>query len=608
MKKENPLLVGILFCLLLSSNHAYCQDVVMVKEGQEDVVVNQHVYVFSDKETSIHEIDRVVAAPRSAFIKNNHYQEVNYGFNHPSGWCKFAIRNTSDHTNWVLKVHQSRVDTVQLYVQRHDGELVKYPLTGHFQKLNERAFHSMSFAHPIYIAKNETVVCYLFTMRKFARHAAVLSLQKENYHKSYDTQLVILISALMGICILASLIGIVMFVVLYERVYISYSIYCFNFLWLIAIDTGFIYAFLSTPKHQTLINNLSIVFYYLVAGWHLLFTIELLKIDRHRHRWVYWFGIGTGFLLCAASLILLLPIPDVVRKHISIWSYYILFFLDGYILYIMIIQLIRKEVIVYFYAAGFVLTLVTASIAMLADLQLIEGVNHRTDMLFIAPVAEIICMVIGLGINSNKYVKDRLKAQRQIITVQEDERKRISQDLHDDVGNSLAAVKNMLIQRNDSGLIEKEIDAIIQDIRNISHDLMPVDFKEHALPDIIRHTVNKFKDHPRIHFDYQKTGSVLKLHPVVELVVYRVINELITNSIKHSQATNVMIQLLYQNKTLVVMVEDNGIGMKNDPVISEKGIGLKNIRHRTTYIGATLTIESDHKGTLFIIEIPYEKK
>lgn len=609
MKKGDRFIAGLLLCLLISSCNAYGQEAVLVKQGDEDIVVNPYVSVFKDKTAGIHEIDKIVAAPDSAFIKNTYYQEVHYGFDRPSGWCRFTIRNMSDHTDWVLKVHQSRVDTVQLYVQRQSGELVKYPLTGHFQKLSERAFHSMNFAHPVSIGKNETVVCYLFTQRKFARHAAVLSLLMEEHYRNYDTLFVILISALVGICILAALIGIVLFIFLREKVYIYYSIYCISFLLLISTGTGFLYAFVSHPVHQKLINNLSMVFYYWIVGWHLLFTIELLKLRKHRPGWVYWLGIGSGLLFCSAALVLLLlPLPDSLRTYISRWSYYIVFFLDAYVLYAMIIQLVKKEVVVYFYMAGFLFTVLAASVLTLADLQLIEGVNQNTDLFYIAPVVEIVCMVIGLGINSSNYVKDRLRAQRQIITVQEDERKRIAQDLHDDVGNSLAAVKNMLVQHKDPALIEKEIDDIIHNIRNISHDLMPVDFKEYALPDIIRQTINKFKGHPQIQFDYDQTGSVVRLHPVVELVVYRIINELITNSIKHSGATNVMTQLIYQRGSLVAMVEDNGTGMKKDPAVPEKGIGLKNIRHRASYIGATVTIESDHKGTLAIVEIPYEKE
>jgi signal transduction histidine kinase len=613
--RKQKLLWGLVLMALVQFHFTYSQPIILATDEADDIVINPHAYLFREKTAGINEIDKVRTAPDSAFFRNTRFQEINYGFSQPSGWCKFTIKNTTDHNSWILKVHQSRVDTVQLYVQRKNGELIRYPLTGHFQSIKERAFYSLHFAHPISIAKNETIVCYLFTQRKFARHAAILSLQKENYYRNYDTRFIIFISALVGVSVLAILIGMVLFFFLYEKVYIYYSIYCFSFLLLVSADTGFLYAFFNDIAEQKLVNNLSMVFYYWIVGWHILFTMELLEIKKHPQRWMYWVGLISGSLCCMVSLILLMPIPDLLRSEISQWSYYIVFFLDAYILYTMISQLAKREVVVYFYMAGFLFTLIAASILMLADLNLIEGINQKTDIFFIAPVIEILCMVIGLGINSSRHVKEKLKAQiqlnetqNQIITVQEDERRRIAQDLHDDVGNSLAAVKNMLVQHKEPVLIEREIDNIIQDIRNISHDLMPVDFEAYALTDIIRQTVNKFKGHPDIQFEYDQTGSAVKLKPVTELVVYRILNELITNSIKHSRATEVMIQLIYQKESLVVMVEDNGIGLNHNNGDPEKGIGLKNIRHRIAYIKATLTLESDHKGTLAIIEIPYEER
>lgn len=593
---------GVLFCLLILPALTYSQDVVQIRNGEEDIVVNPHVYVYKDKTADIHSIDKVVAAPDSAFVKNTTFQEINYGFSRPSAWCKVTIANSTDHKDWVFKIHQTRVDIIQLYMQRQSGELIKYPLTGHFQTLQERSFHSIHFGHPVSIAKNEKVVFYLFTERKFARHAAILSLQSSDYFRNYDTNYIVFISAIAGICLLATLIGVILYIFLYEKVYLLYSIYCLSFLFLILVDTGFLYAFFSDEKYQKLINNTSMIAYYWLCGCHLLFAVELLKLTKYS-RWMYWLGVGTGLLFCGLALTLFFPISDTARRYISHGAYYIVFFLDVYILYALIIQLIKKEVVVYFYMAGFLVTVIGATVLILADLHFIQGINQKTDVFFIIPVIEIICMVIGLGINSSKYVKDRIKAQTQIITVQEDERKRIGQDLHDEVGNSLAAVKNMLGHERDPHLIEKEVEVIIKNVRNISHDLMPVDFKEYALADIVRHTINKFKG-GAIQFEFNQTGVPVKLHAVAELVIYRIINELMTNSIKHSRATHGMIQLIYQDKHLMVMVEDNGTGMKKQPG-GEKGIGLKNIRHRVAFIKATLTIETDDKGTLFIIEVPY---
>lgn len=610
MKKALYLVFLLLF---LRSSFCYSKEVILSDNNQDDIALNLKAYIFKQPAT-VHDINRIVNAPDSSFEKNEYIQEINYGFKQPAAWCKVVIKNTTDHIDWILKVHQARIDSIQLYVKNSKGTLIKYAPTGHFQHIKDRPFYSAHFAHPVRIEKNETVIFYIYTERKFARHAAVLSLHQLTYYRYYDHIFAISIGVICGAILLAVLVGVVLCIFVFDKVYIFYSIYCFCFLVLILGDSGFLHAFLQDPDYQELLNNYNVISYYWIVGWHVLFTVELLSIKNHPQKWVYSLGYGMGTVFCLFAIILIFPIPDVMRWHISLWSYYLVFFTDAYILYAIIIKLFKKELVVYFYLAGFLFTMLAASILMLADLQVLEGINQKTDWFFITPLVEILCMVIGLGIHFSNHVRERLNAQiqlnetqSQIITIQEDERKRIAQDLHDDVGNSLAAVKNMLIQQKETPLIEKEVDNIIQDIRNISHDLMPVDFKEYALTDIVRHTVNKFKGHTQIGFEYDQTGDAVKLNPVTELVIYRIINELISNAIKHSQASHVLIQLIYQEESLVVMVEDNGKGIQPKNSIPKEGIGLKNIRHRVTYIQATLNIESDHKGSLIIVEIPYER-
>jgi signal transduction histidine kinase len=304
-------------------------------------------------------------------------------------------------------------------------------------------------------------------------------------------------------------------------------------------------------------------------------------------------------------------LPDGLRWWILLFSYYIVFFMNVYILYAISISIVKGEPVVYFYLAGFLVTLIVATILVLADLQILDGVNQNTDIYYFTPLVEILFMVVGLGIHFSRNVKERFKVQlalnqtqNQIITIQEDERRRIAQDLHDDVGNSLAAVKNMVIQKRESVAVEKEIDNLIGTIRNISHNLMPVDFNEFNLHDIIGHTVNKFKDHPSVNLEFDYTGEPVKIRPLTELVIFRIINEVINNILKHSRATTAFIQLIYQKETLVVTAEDNGIGMEK--LKAGEGIGMRSIRLRAAYINAQLNIESDDKGTLIILEVPYE--
>lgn len=604
----------LLLLTLVNTWFALGQEIIVLKEKGDNLSVNNFAYRYRNPKATIRDINLLITAPEKDFIQNAIPQEVNYGFNQPAGWCKFTIKNISNNTNWVLKLNPSKADSVQLYVVKKGNKIIKHPLTGHFKNIKDKVIYSNFYAFSFALAKNETATCYLYSQRKYGRHAAIMDIQTAQSFKNYTGFFTVFNSIIYGILFLASIIGFVLCAFIYQRVFLYYSIYSFSFLLLVLSDTGFIHSYFNNEYYQELINNFNIVFYYWLVGWHILFTIELLDVDKKKEKRTYWIGYASGFIFCVVALVMTLKIPDIVIWYLSLWSYYIILFIDAYIIYLIYIKIAQRNVIAYFYLAGFLFTLLIGTIFTLSDLQILKGINQITDYFVITPVVEISCMVIGLGIHFSDTVKEKMnsqiklnKTQKEIINIQEDERKRIAQDLHDDVGNSLAALKNLLIHNKEKYNIEKEINNIIEDVRDISHNLMPVNFDEYDLTDIIRQTINKFENHPTTRFEFDKTGEIIKLKSVTELVIYRITNELITNIIKHAQATQVVVQMIYQEESLVLMVEDNGMGIKNKNNLQKEGLGLSNIRHRVAYMNALINIESDPKGTLIIIEIPYEK-
>jgi signal transduction histidine kinase len=385
-----------------------------------------------------------------------------------------------------------------------------------------------------------------------------------------------------------------------------------SFFFVLMADTGLAHAILYFPHNQTVANGFTMIFYYLMGGCLGVFTIELLQLKQHATRWVYWFGVILSYGLCAMGLLLLIPgLPHLVRWGFISSSYYLAFITNLYILYIISTSIRKKEPVVYFYMAGFFFTSFVAMMLTLADFQIINFPIHNKDFYYLTPFVEILCVVLGIGIHFSQTLKDRVNVQQalnqtqdQIITIQEDERRRIAQDLHDDVSNSLAAIRNMVIRNYEPARIEKEIDHLIDTIRKISHDLMPVDFDEFSLAEVVENTVGKFKDHPSLMLEASHSGKMTRLKPVHELVIYRIISELVTNILKHAQATQALIQLIYQADSLIVTVEDNGTGIKKSQ--AAEGIGLRSVRLRADYIQAQLKIESDDKGTLIMLEVPYE--
>ena len=203
--------------------------------------------------------------------------------------------------------------------------------------------------------------------------------------------------------------------------------------------------------------------------------------------------------------------------------------------------------------------------------------------------------------------KPNRKISEQILKSQEEERERIARDLHDQLGSTLATLK-MQVQAYVSGdsRIEQAIaliDKASNDVRNIAHDLMPKDFENTDLPTILQSFFYRLNGQSTPQFTFFHTEALLPLSKQFELVLFRIILELVTNITRHSGATEATVQLVYHEIGLNLIVEDNGRGFDTD---AKSGIGLKNIRSRVAYLKGKVHIDSNSRGTTTIINLPYE--
>lgn len=198
-----------------------------------------------------------------------------------------------------------------------------------------------------------------------------------------------------------------------------------------------------------------------------------------------------------------------------------------------------------------------------------------------------------------------------LIDGEEKERRRIAQELHDGLNGDLSAIKYRLSTIEESGIsginaenLNKVIDMIDEScaqVRSISHNLMPTSILDYGLTDTIREFCRKINTSQAIKVDFQCFGNAIVLSKKNETVIYRIIQELVTNIIKHSKATEAMIQFNYRDDELFVTVEDNGVGF--DRTGSYEGIGLKNIQSRVDFLKAQLDVDSSSAGTSYTISI-----
>lgn len=208
----------------------------------------------------------------------------------------------------------------------------------------------------------------------------------------------------------------------------------------------------------------------------------------------------------------------------------------------------------------------------------------------------------------------QLKAQRQ---GEEEERVRLARELHDGIVAQFSAVKmnlSVLPERHpdlhdakDFTRIIKHLDDATHALRQTAHNLMPDVLLENGLSEAIYYFCKAMQQSSGLYIDYQQYVDLPRFLPEWELSLYRIVQELLQNVMKHAGATQVLVQLSYAEGILNITVEDNGKGFDTARQSGE-GIGLKNIRARICALKGHLDIESrPGSGTTVYIEVAGDK-
>ncbi|GAA4279228.1 tetratricopeptide repeat-containing sensor histidine kinase [Aquimarina mytili] len=207
--------------------------------------------------------------------------------------------------------------------------------------------------------------------------------------------------------------------------------------------------------------------------------------------------------------------------------------------------------------------------------------------------------------------EQELKVIKASVDGQDKERKRIAQELHDSICGNLAAIKLHLSNAvNDTKngylrTINLQLDDTYEQVRNLSHNLLPKKFSHNNFCDVIEEYFTSIGDASKLitTFTVYPRKKVDLLDELIQLETFKIIQELITNTIKHAKASSVELQLTLSENTLNILFEDNGIGFDTRQTTS--GIGLENIKSRLQNISGTLSIDSRvHRGTIIDIEVP----
>lgn len=254
--------------------------------------------------------------------------------------------------------------------------------------------------------------------------------------------------------------------------------------------------------------------------------------------------------------------------------------------------------------------------------------NKNTLLFFISLV--FILVLIGIWLlYMNHHHRQKVKFQTTIIELTEkksntaleaeiQERKRIGEELHDSLGYllSLAGLNaSVLYKRKDIAeekrkeLLEalmKSIEDAFDEVRNISHNLAPSLLSERGLKGALKNISDRVNQSTKLSMSFDTFGLDEKLDNLIENTLFRTIQEIVNNTIKHSDASKLFIQIAQGNNEITLMAEDNGKGFNFDEIKKHSSYGLAHIRSRIENLNGTMFIDSNqNRGTIISILIPF---
>jgi signal transduction histidine kinase/nucleotide-binding universal stress UspA family protein len=251
------------------------------------------------------------------------------------------------------------------------------------------------------------------------------------------------------------------------------------------------------------------------------------------------------------------------------------------------------------------------------------SIKQKSTLNYILISSLVALMIVGFLIYRNLQQRQRLKQQminelekdKQLVAVdsllkgQEEERSRMAKDLHDGLGSMLSGVKlslgamkgNLILSEDHAKLFSKALDQLdnsIGEMRRVAHNMMPEALVKLGLQQAVQDYCDGLNESQQLKIKHQFHGLEKRLDAATEIVVYRIVQELLNNVVKHSGASEVLVQIMMHEDGLNITIEDNGKGFDIDKLNYEKGAGLSNVRSRVDYLKGQMDIQSiPGKGT-----------
>ena len=563
--------------------------------------------------------------------QQKHFKQVsqpsfNPGYTESVFWLAVETKDLNAATEWLLTIDNPHINILEWYeVSGHNVRLLYQ--TGDFFPFKQRPFPEFTnFAIPL--IKSDGYFLLKVDKRRESLQAPMRVLTYKELSGIYIKGNLIN-GLLSGTVILMIFFSIVLWITTRRKLYLFYGVYIgallfwiwsnkglgFEYLWphssffpSRARPVGFLLTIIFNIQFMQLFigQTKSSRFYYpnkILQVFSIIFLLLVLAPINYRPSLIT-FKYTQTVLITIASLhhaIVLLSAAEKILKGINEAKFHLAAMLVLYLSGLAEQLYMYGTIMLNYYAAQF---------ALLGGL-----------------VVEAAILLYGLAQKFNRYRKERLtllfeKNQQQkiltdtIVNVQEKERRIFADRLHDEIGAMLSVVALHLnsLRKNKQSVdsetkLEKADEMLSQvadTVRTMSHQISPVTIEKLGFVNALESLIQNINNTEKLYIEFVCMGfeDATTYNRNFLNSIYRIVQELLQNMIKHSQATNGIIQLIAHEDIIVIMAEDNGLGLTKERMENPLGSGMSSIFSKVDYLQGRIEIETPGNGTLINIELP----
>ena len=542
---------------------------------------------------------------------------VGSGYN----YILLKVNTTAIKEDLYLSIDNTSLDTLSVYridnnnkgsLAYRAGTLVPFDLK------NKYVWHTM----PLVV--NNMLSFYLMAMKASQKNINMRYeiLDREQLQQKYrlHDRFIFFYTGVVCLIIIIILLALFLFKRVVFAAYLGYIVCAFT--WIIS-HYGYLFPYVY-PR-MPVINEIIKPVSSLSAGFFLLMVMNLVfsqQLQSHKtHQRLIRTMLNALPFLIAGMFLLLIPGLHYIIKNILLVVWHTALILTLFIVALTPVSFIKSGATAKIISTAMFVICTMTIIQLLVNTGLINNFFIEEHGITMGSLLENIIIAFGLFYNLLQERKQRemqvltlelaqADTLKKLITVQDNERKRIAGDLHDNIGPLLAALKinfTRIINSKEgqNGLVQKTEDIIdnsILEIRDIAHNLMPKGITSKGL-------INALKDY----FENMETvynKSIIFNHevqsifqPDLQINIYRIICELVLNAAKHSNAGKISVSLMAGEKMIDVNIFDDGQGFRADK--QKNSIGLQSAESRVNYLNGKFSLKSEEgKGTMINIEVP----